>query len=344
MPRFINSAQDFTVIGENLHTTRSVRRNGIRATTLPNGDECVKYRDGSVVKTMKVPEHFKTTQAYLQGNIKHFAIAVWKGVEGDETDKAEALDYVRWEAKRQTKTGAKFLDLNVDEASYRLEEQKKYMRWLVNAVQSPSFAPPSVDSSNADIIAAGLEEYESNGARPMLNSLALERLEVVELVKRFNAKVVVSAAGEAGMPSSTKERLENLSTVIEAALKFGIVEDDIYIDPLFFPVSVSSEYALDALDAISAIRDEFSVKLHITGGMSNISFGLPKRKLINQVFIKLAIDAGADGGIIDPAQCSLDEILSLDMDSEPVRITLKMLQGEDDFCMNYIAAFRESRL
>jgi 5-methyltetrahydrofolate--homocysteine methyltransferase len=178
----------------------------------------------------------------------------------------------------------------------------------------------------------------------MLNSVALERLDALDLATKHDAVVVVTAAKEDGMPSNEHERLENVGRIIESALAKGISRDDLYVDPLYFPISVSGEYGPHGLNAISLIRDEFGEDIHISGGMSNVSFGLPRRKLVNEVFLRLAIDHGADSGIVDPVQTSIADVLELDMDSRPVKITTDMLMGQDDFCMNYLTAFRAGDL
>ena len=340
----LTSPEQFAIIGENLHTTRVVKRNGVRATTLDDGVEAVKYRSEGEWKYVRVPEHFTKTQAYQQGNLKHFMIAVWKGVHGDPREQAEGLAYIHWEALRQVNAGAAYLDLNVDEASYRLEEQKTSMRWLVEATQQVSTVPLSIDSSNTEIIEAGLSTYDGKAGRPMLNSVALERLDALDMVEKFSSTVMITAASESGMPSNAQERLDNVARVIEATLSKGVPEEDIFIDPLYFPISVAAEYGPHALDAIRMLRKEYGGRVHISGGMSNVSFGLPRRKLVNDVFLRLAIEAGADSGIIDPVQSDIREVFELDMDAEPVQITRKMLEGEDEYCINFLSAYRAGRL
>ena len=102
-------------------------------------------------------------------------------------------------------------------------------------------------------------------------------------------------------------------------------------------------YGNHYFDAVRKIREEFP-GLHIGMGLSNVSFGMPNRKLINQAFIRLGLEAGIDAGLIDPIQTKLGDVLSLDMESERVKLAVDMLEGRDDFCMNYIQAFRDGRL
>ena len=345
MGRVVESPQDFTIIAENIHATRIVLRNGRRVTTLDDGTEAVTFKGESGENLyLRVPESFKSTQPYQQGHIKHFMVAIHKGTGDDLAEQAEGAAYVRYEARRQASAGAHFLDLNVDEVSYRLDEQKRAMAWLVRTVQEVSTVPLSVDSSNPEIIAAGLAEYDGRAGRPIINSVALERLETLDLVKEHNARVIVTAAGMEGMPQDDEERVANIEKVMEAVRAAGINLNDVYIDCLVFPISVAPQYGPNYLDAVSQVRRLYGTDVHITGGLSNVSFGLPKRKLINDTFIHLGLEAGIDAGIIDPIQSKIEEVLNLDVDSEAVRLAREMLLGHDEFCVNYIQAWREGKL
>ena len=194
------TTNNFTIIGENIHCTRVVKRGGIRGHVFNDGSEAVKYRVGGEQKFVRVPKHFENTQPYQQGNLKHFMIAVWKGVNGDSEGAAEGEAYIKYEIDRQTKAGAAYLDLNVDELSHRVPEQIEAMRWLVQYVQSVADVPPSIDSSNSEIIQAGLEAYDRSSGRPMVNSVALERLETLDLIAEHDATCIISSASERGMP------------------------------------------------------------------------------------------------------------------------------------------------
>tara|TARA_A100001035_G_scaffold272708_1_gene262343 strand:- start:279 stop:1145 length:867 start_codon:yes stop_codon:yes gene_type:complete len=288
---------------------------------------------------MDIPKHFEDTQPYKQGQLKHFMIAIWHGMNGN---KSQGIDYIKWEIERQTSNSASYLDINVDEYSYKIEDQIEAMRWLVDIVKEYAKIPVSIDSSNPEIIKAGLDQYD-NHMRPMVNSLSLERKDLVEAIVEFDAQVVVSAASESSMPEDSNERIENLTNLIDYSTSKGLLLEDLFIDPLIFPISVSSSYGTDALEAISKIKNEWP-EVNITGGMSNVSFGLPKRRLVNDVFISLAIDAGANSGIINPVESKIDRILSIDKNSEAFSITKDMLEGRDEFCVNYLSAFREKRI
>ena len=344
MSRVIDSPDQFSVIGENIHATRVVKRGGIRGHVFEDGHEAVKYKVDGEQKFVHVPEHFTSTQPYEQGNLKHFQIAIWKGENGDAEESAEGKAYIKYEVDRQTKAGSHYLDLNVDESSYRLEEQKASMEWLVKYIESVSTLPPSVDSSNPEIIEVGLKAYQGTRGRPMLNSIALERPEAIDLALEHDARAVVMASNEVGMPDGADERLENIGRIVEMALSKGMAKGDLFVDPLIFPIAVDSNYGNHVFDAMKGIRKEFGDEIHIAGGMSNVSFGIPKRRLINDVFLYLAIQAGADAGIVDPITTSAERSLNIDLESQPVKLALDLLQGNDDFAMNYITAFRNGEL
>lgn len=342
-----SSADDlpsFTVIGENIHCTRVVKRGGVRGHVFDDGTEAVKYKRDGGTHFVRVPPHFTKTQPWEQGNLKHFMIAIWCGAHGDAQQSAEGKAYIDYEIARQTRAGAHYLDLNVDEISHRLPEQVVAMRWLVRHFQTVSKVPPCIDSSNSDIIRAGLEEYDGSIGRPMVNSVALERLETLDLVVEHDAKCIVSAASESGMPENAQQRIDNATKVIEAATAKGVDLDDLYVDPLFFPVSVDPAYGPHAFEAISGLRDRFGDAIHITGGMSNVSFGLPKRALLNLVFVKLAIEAGADSGIVDPVHVKVGRVMGMDVETPAVQAAVDLLQGRDEYAMNYIAAYRAGEL
>ena len=331
----------FTVIGENIHATRVLRLNGKRVSANNEGVQSVKYYSDGETKFMTIPDEMKKTQPYQQGQAKHFMIAIWKGLFGDSADQDESVDYIKNEIKRQEAAGANFLDLNVDEMSHKLDIQIKSMKWLVSVVEEYSSVPPSIDSSNSEIIQAGLSQYSGKQGRPMINSIALERVETFDLVREFNASAILTGASEDGMPSNSDERVFNINKIVDISKNYDINFSDIHLAPLVFPISVSPEYGVHFFDAVEKIRELFGDEINISGGLSNVSFGLPRRKLVNDVFIYICLQRGLDSGIIDPLQLKIDDILLMDEDSDDFKIAENMLMGRDDFCMNYIKYCRE---
>ncbi|MBI2939919.1 MAG: dihydropteroate synthase [Chloroflexi bacterium] len=337
--------QRFIIIGENIHATRIVLRKGNRVKVLDDGTEGVRFRDtAGKTRYLAVPPRFRETQAFQQGQIKHVMIAVQKGISSDSAEQEEGTEYLRAEARRQIEAGASFLDLNVDEVSTRLDVQQAAMRWLVGTIQEISPIPLSIDSSNTEILAEGLRTCDCCAGRPMINSATLERIETLDLARKFDAEIIATGAGRAGMPENTEQRVANVEELVGQARARGIALADIHVDPLVFPISVDSNHGRHYLDAVRTVRQTYGPEIHLTGGLSNVSFGIPNRKLVNETFIALAIDAGIDGAIMDPVQNRIDAVRSIDRTSEPYQLAAAMLLGEDEFCMNYLMAFRKGRL
>ena len=340
------NGQNFIIIGENVHTTRVVRRTGKLVTNNPDGIESVRYLNTKKKRRyLVIPESIKQSQEYEEGRVKHVIIAVQAAMSGEEPHASEGVEYIRKIVQRQVDSGTDFLDVNVDEISWRLEEQKEAMRWLVQAIQQQmSDTPLSIDSSNSEIIAAGLEVYDSSVGRALLNSASLERLDALDLVTQYNTKVMVTAASESGMPQTPEERVDNASRMVDAANDKGIAIEDIFIDPLFFPIGVDTENGNHAFEAIRQLREKYGPAIHISGGFSNVSFQMPSRRLINDVFMVLAVEAGADSGIIDPVTNNPQKALSVDRTSRAYQLTEDMMLGKDRFCRTFLRAYRKGEL
>lgn len=343
--RRIKSPRELIIVGENIHATRVLRRSGTRVGILDNGQEAISYNYSSGEQQhLIIPEWFKNTQPYKQGQIKHFLIAMRKGISGDPKEEEEGARYIQHEVRRQVAAGANYLDINVDEVDYKLEVQKQCMKWVIKTVQEVSQVPPSIDSSIPEIIAHGLKAYDQKAGRPLINSVALERIETLDLVEKHNARIIVMATSSTGMPEDSEQRIHNAGTIINHVQSRNIALDDVFVDAIVFPIAVDSQNGNRYLDAVRTIRNTFGNEIHIGMGLSNVSFGMPNRKLINETFIKLALEAGADSGLIDPIQTNLDKVFNINFDDEPTKLAMDMLLGQDPFCLNYIKAFRSGKL
>ena len=331
------------VIGENIHCTRVALRKGRRIAE-QDGAEVILYDtiDGEA-RALPVTAEAKRTKDYEEGRVKHVQVAIETAMETAAGDPAEGLRYIEAQVRHQERAGAAFLDLNVDEIAPKLAVQTGAMAWLAATVQGLTDLPLSIDSSSVDVIRAGLEAIAPAKARPMLNSASLERLDALDLAREHDCRVVVTAAGEKGMPDGADERVANASRMVEAALGRGFAIGDLYIDPLVFPISVDSRFGNHCFDAIRALRARFGDEVHITGGMSNVSFGLPARKILNDMFVLLAVEAGADSGILDPVASPPEAILAIDRADPSYKLAEDVLMGRDEHCMEYIRAWRKSR-
>lgn len=341
----ITDPSDFIIVGENVHTTRVLLRKNPRIVDGPDGRLSIEFIDDKdAERLLPISEAEMATQEFEEGRIKHVRTAVRAAMEESE-DAEVALDYLRAVAHHQVTRGANFLDVNVDEVSLKLPEQIEAMRWLAKLIGEYTDVPLSIDSSNLEIIEAGMATaVETGGAPPMLNSASLERLEALDVAVEAGGAVIVTAAGESGMPQNTEERVDYATRMVEHAIGKGIALDRIYVDPLVFPISVDGEFGKHCLDAITAIRERYGPEIHITGGFSNVSFGLPQRTLINDAFMIMAIEAGADGGIIDPVMNPPERAMATDRDSVQHQFALAVLTGEDKYCKKYLKAARKGEL
>lgn len=231
-------------------------------------------------------------------------------------------------AVAQAEAGASYIDVN---AGMFLVGEEDILTWLVESVQAVTKTPLAIDSPNHIAMEAGLKAVK-NG-KPLLNSITDEKdrwNEVLPLILKYNTAIVALTMDDSGMPETVDGRVKIAFNMINKLTKEGVKLDDIHIDPLIRPIGTGDHYGMVALNSIMQIKKEFP-EVHITGGLSNISFGIPERKLMNQTFLVAAMAYGMDGAIMDP----LDRVIMKYV------IAAEALLGRDEFCMEYISAYRE---
>lgn len=337
------TVKTFISVGENIHCTRIFKTDG--KFVVKQGDGyAIPYKSGGVPRQLPIPKAMTETADWDAGKIKHCAVAIRQGFYGSAAEKEAGTDYITSLARAQEKSGATYLDVNVDEYSTDVSERVHLMEWTVKLAQRASSLPISVDSSNIEILKAGLAACDRKRGAPMLNSVSLERMAAVELAAQTGAVVVASAAGEHDLPCTTDGRMENLARIISMLELKGIRRGAIHVDPLVYPISTDQSNGKLFLEAVSLIRKTYGPEIHMVAGLSNVSFGMPGRKLLNQAFTWLAVEAGADGGIVDPLQINKDILNSMDLNSEGFKLAKALLLGEDEFGMNYITACREGAI
>ena len=336
-------AAEFIGVGENIHCTRIYKVGG-KFVKEVDGSFGIAYEKAGEARSLPVPPKFQELADWEAGKVKHCAVAIWQGVYGDDAGKEAGVDYIQHTAKKQESAGATYLDINVDEFSTDVEERVKLMEWTVGVTQGASSLPVCIDSSDTEILRAGLAATDKSRGAPMLNSVSLERPDTVAIAAEFGAVVIASAAGEKDLPHTTEGRLANLDQLVSMLNAAGIGNCAVHVDPLVFPISTDQTNGTSFLDAVKSVREKYGPEIHIVAGLSNISFGMPNRKLLNQVFAHLSVEAGGDGGIVDPLQINADILAGLDSGSEGYVLAKAVLVGEDDFGMNYITAAREGKI
>ena len=338
-------AGQFIVIGENIHATRVVLRGGPRVVAQPDGRPALPFADDAgVERLLPVPDAALDGPAGAKQRVKHVKAAVLAGTGSDAGAAELGRGYLRALARRQAAAGAQFLDLNVDEVTTDVEGRIEAMRWIVGTVEDATEVALALDSSSAAVLRAGLAAASRRAGTPLLNSAALDRIDVLDLAAGEGCAVVLSATGAGAMPANADERVANARALIEAATSRGLGLGSLHVDALVLPVAVDPEVGRYFLDAVGALRAAFGDEIHLTGGLSNVSYGLPARKLLNDVFIDLAVAAGADSGIIDPVANDPRRIAGLDREARPYVLARDLLTGADPYGGAFLAAFRAAEL
>lgn len=238
--------------------------------------------------------------------------------------------FIRNEAKNQAAAGAAFIDVN---AGSFVGKETDYLKWLVETVQEVVDTPLCLDSPDHKAIKAA---YPLCKHKPLINSITLEaeRLEgLLPLVAEEGLSVVALCQSEDSMAETTEAKVELAGQLLEKTAAAGVPDEHVFIDPLVYPVSTNPESALATVKAIAQIMDRFP-GVHTTCGLTNVSYGMPQRKLINRTFLAVALAHGLDSAIIDPTDDQLYAVLT----------AATLVMGQDSFGMNYITAFRAGRL
>ena len=248
---------------------------------------------------------------------------------------AQAIDsenaaFIQSEAKAQAAAGASYIDVN---AGTFVGEEAEKLSWVVTTVQEAVDTPLCLDSPDPKVIESVLPLVKTKPV--MINSINLEpaRLDgLLPLVAEHRTKVIGLCQSEDTMAETVDDKLRLAEKLVRAVGDAGIPLDDLFIDPLVYPVSTNTQSALATVMAIEKIMTEFP-GVHTTCGLTNVSYGLPLRKLINRTFLVTAVSRGLDSAILDPTDTQLYGALR----------SALVLMGKDDFCMNYVTDFRAGR-
>jgi 5-methyltetrahydrofolate--homocysteine methyltransferase len=206
------------------------------------------------------------------------------------------MDYILSQAISQAEDGAEILDINVGHPEI---DEKEMMIKVVKAVQGVVDLPLQLDSTKPDVLEAGLRAYNGRAIVNSVNGEEKSLREILPIVAKYGASVVGLTLDEDGIPETAEKRVEIAERIISRATALGIREEDIYIDCLTLTVSAQQSGAVQTLQALEEIKKRHNVKTVL--GVSNISFGLPQRPLVNQTFLTMAMERGLDLPIINPS-------------------------------------------
>ena len=238
--------------------------------------------------------------------------------------------YIQSLATRQAEAGAHRIDVN---AGTRPDREPDDLRWLVETVQAAVDLPLCLDSANPAALTAALAVTRTV---PLINSITGEPARlggVLPLARDHGCPVIALALDGTGVPPDAQARLTVIRRLMAATREAGLPDGDVFVDPLVMAVATADRAGLVALDTIAGVRKEFP-DTHITAGLSNVSFGLPARHLVNRTFLTLAVAAGMDSAILDP----------LDRDLVATLRATELLLGQDRRCLAYTRAYRAGLL
>jgi MtaA/CmuA family methyltransferase len=231
-------------------------------------------------------------------------------------------------AKDQYNAGANYIDIN---AGVFTDREIEYLKWMIKLVQEVVSIPCCIDSPNPKAIEAAMAVHDGT---PMINSISLEKDrfdQLLPVVAGTDLKVVALCMSEEGMPETADQRLRIADKLINELVSNNVALENIYVDPLVQPISVNQSFGNEFLDAIEQIMTTFK-GVHTTCGLSNISYGLPNRQLLNRQFMGLAISRGLDSAIVDPLNRSMMEVI----------LATETLCGKDEYCRNYLKNQRDA--
>ncbi len=233
------------------------------------------------------------------------------------------------QARLQEQAGANYIDLN---ASALLDRELEAVRWAVPLLQENISIPLALDTPDPRVMEAALALHQG---RPLLNSLTGEKAKVeslLPLIQNFKPQVIVLCLDDAGLPVDARQALVVAERMVELLSRQGLNEQDIFIDPLVRPLGVDSKAGSLFLESLEKIKKTLP-GVKTVAGLSNVSFGLPERGLLNRTFLVLAMKTGLDAAICDP----LDEELRAALAASSA------LLGRDPFLKEFLRFIRERK-
>jgi len=233
-------------------------------------------------------------------------------------------------AIKQAQAGADYIDVC---ASTAPEIEIDTLTWLMDVVQDATDVPLSIDSPNPRVIEAVFKYANKPG---LINSISEEgnKCEVLlPLMEGNDWEVVGLTCDDRGIPNDVQTKVDITRAMVEKAAKYGVTPDRIHIDPCVMALATDNNSFLNLVQEIKQIRELYPT-IHITGAVSNISFGLPLRALMNKTFMAFAVQAGMDSAVLDP----------LNKDMIGTIFAAYALLGKDKHCRKYSKAYRQGTI
>jgi cobalamin-dependent methionine synthase I len=242
-------------------------------------------------------------------------------------------DFVMNLARVQADAGADYIDVNAGAGKGASHNETAAIEWLVETVQSATDKPLTIDSESPDVIEAGIRKYR--GEKLMINSVNAEkpRLDSIgSLAAKHQTNLIALAMGEEGIPETAEKRLAACDIIMAHLTQLGMKAEQIFFDPLVLPISVDANQGLVTLKTLEQIKSRYP-QAKTAMGLSNISYGLPVRKLINRSFLLMAAYTGLDAAILDPLDARMMSVIRV----------ADMLTGRDT-SRGYLRAHRKGAI
>ncbi len=232
---------------------------------------------------------------------------------------------------------ADYLDVNVGGGKGSTRQEIEDMKWLIDIICKVTDKAIVVDSANPEVIEAGLEQgmslrAERSNRVAIINSVNAEqaRLEAIgPLVAKYQVDVIALAMDDNGIPSRVEERIRACDLILEGLSRYNIPSEKVYFDPLVLPIGVDTTQGQVTLKTLEQIKARYP-KAKTVVGLSNISYGLPQRSMINDAFLLMLIYVGLDSVIVNPLHSNTIGSIELG----------EMLLGKDTHCKKYLKAYR----
>jgi cobalamin-dependent methionine synthase I len=261
-----------------------------------------------------------------------------ESINGTRKQVAEAIsardaEFIKTLALDQVNAGAGLLDVNGGVAG---GQEVDDLLWLIEVVMGVTEMQLMVDSANPEALDAGVRAViERGGKVPFINSISGEqpRIDaVLPLVEKYKCPVVGLCLSDEGIPPTAEDRFAVAKKLYDLCTGAGLPAEDLWIDPLVMAVSADQQAGVVTMQTLRLVKDRLPVRT--TGGLSNVSFGLPNRPLLNRTFVAMCAGIGIDGAVLDVRNKDMMAAIK----------AMEALRAEDNFCGRYLKAHRAGLL
>jgi len=236
-------------------------------------------------------------------------------------------------ARQQVDAGAHYLDVNAGRGQGP-EQEAEDLRWAIDTIRAVTAVPLAIDSSDPRAIEAALTHYRGDAA--IINSVNAEEKKLkalLPLALEYKAGVIALAMDDSGVPRDLEGRLRACHRILERTVAYGVPLERIFLDPLALPLSVDTDQGMVTLKTLEQIKARWP-QAKTTLGLSNVSYGLPLRGVMNRALLLMAMYLGLDSVILDPLDARLMTYVK----------AAQVVLGRDPFCKGYLKDYRRGKI